>query len=431
MPMRIVILGNGPAAVAASETARSLDERCEITLLSRESVPFYSPCPLAEYVEGSIPRSLLFLRDEDSYRRQRLRTVFGRAVVGIDADARRVRLDEGTVEYDRLLIATGSRAVMPPIPGLAEMPGVFSFKTLSDADRILARLPGARRAAVIGSGFIGLEAAQALSRRGLKVTVVEALPQVLPQMLDAEMAGKVEERLREHGVEVLTGSPASAVLGGAGGGAAVVAGGAEVPCDLVVCAAGVRPDLSLVAGSGLATAAGILVDDRMATSVEGVFAAGDVVEGPDVFGRRRVLPNWPNAVTGGRNAAFNMLGLVRHHRGLEAINVVRIFGAPVGSFGSFESFGSGPAESGPGARLLRREEGALLQKLALFDGRIVGGQFLGDVDRMGVFNEMMKKGVQVGGFEDELLGPRFGISRLLAPPALPASLRGALGKAAG
>lgn len=423
--MRLVILGNGPAAVAAAEAARSLDERCEITLISRESVPFYSPCPLAEYLEGSIPRSLLFLRDEDSYRRQRLTTVFGRAAAGIDAEARRVRLEDGTLEYDRLLIATGSRAVMPPIPGLAETPGVFSFKTLGDADRILARLPGARRAAVIGSGFIGLEAAQALSRRGLKVTVIEALPQILPQMLDTELAGRVEERLREHGVEVLTGSPASAVLGGAGGVAAVAAGGAEVPCDLVVCAAGVRPDLSLVAGSGLATAAGILVDDRMATSAEGIFAAGDVAEGPDVFGRRRVLPNWPNAVTCGRIAAFNMLGLERHHRGLEAINVVRIFGAPVGSFGA------GPGESGPGARLLRREEGPLLQKLALSEGRIVGGQFWGDVDRMGVFNEMMKKGVQVGGLEGELLSPRFGYSRLLAPPALPSRFRGALGKAAG
>jgi nitrite reductase (NADH) large subunit len=428
--MRLVILGNGPAAVAAAEAARGLDERCEITLISKESVPFYSPCPLPEYLEGSIPRSLLFLRDEDSYRRQRLTTVFGRAAAGIDAEARRVRFEDGTLDFDRLLIATGSRAVMPPIPGLAETPGVFSFKTLSDADRILARLPGARRAAVIGSGFIGLEAAQALSRRGLKVAVIEALPQVLPQMLDAEMAGRVEERLREHGVEVLTGSPASAVLGGAGGVAAVAAGGAEVPCDLVVCAAGVLPDLSLVAGSGLATATGILVDGRMATSAEGVFAAGDVVEGPDVFGRRRVLPNWPNAVTCGRIAAFNMLGRECHHRGLEAINVVRIFGAPVGSFGSFGSFGARPSESGPGARLLRREEGTLLQKLALFEGRIVGGQFLGDVNRMGIFNEMMKKGVQVGGLEGQLLSPRFGYSRLLAPPALPSPFRGALGKAA-
>lgn len=409
--MRVVIIGNGPAAVAAAEIARDLDGACEIAMISREAVPFYSPCPLAEYVEGSVARRDLFLRDEGFYRERRIRTLFGRPAVGLETAARRVRLEGGeTVEYDRVLVAAGAAAVMPPIAGLASTPGVFPLKTLADADAILRHLGRARRAVVIGSGLVGLEAAQALVRRGLRVTVVEALPQVLPQMLDAEMAALVEGRLGERGVDVLTGSPAEAVLGGAAGVTAVRAGGREIPCELVVCAAGVRPDLSMVAGSGVATATGILVDDHMETNVPGVYAAGDIVEAPDSAGRRRVLANWPNAVNGGRVAGFNMMGVERRFPGPDSVNVVRVFGLPVSSFG----------DRG-GDRTLLRRQGGVVRKLALAGGRIVGGQTFGDVDRAGLLHELMKTGRDVSAFGDDLLDPRFGYGRLMGPPRRPAA----------
>lgn len=408
--MKIVIIGNGPAAVSAAETVRGLDGDCEIVMISKETVPFYSPCPLAEYVEASVPREHLFLRDENFYRDKRIVTLFGCAAVGIDTAARQVKLENGTlVDYDRLLIASGAIAFMPPIPGLADTPGVFTLKTLADAEGILARLPQARRAVVIGSGFIGLEAAQGLIRCGLQVTVLEALGQVLPQMLDAEMSALVERRLREHGVEVLTNCKAEAVLGGASGITAVRAGGREIACDLLVCAAGVRPDLPLVAGSGIATAAGILVDEHMQTNVPGVYAAGDIVEAADTQGQRRVLANWPNATNGGRVAALNMMGVERRSRGMESINVVRIFEVAVASFGTNK-----------GERTLRYEEKGVLRKLALSGGRIVGGQMYGDVNRTGLLHELMVKGRDISALEGELLGPNFGYGRLLLPPA-PAS----------
>lgn len=408
--MKIVIIGNGPAAVSAAETVRGLDGGCEIVMISKETVPFYSPCPLAEYVEASVPREHLFLRDENFYRDKRIVTLFGCAATGIDTAARQVKLENSTlVDYDRLLIASGAIAFMPPIPGLADTPGVFTLKTLADADGILARLPQARRAVVIGSGFIGLEAAQGLIRCGLQVTVLEALGQVLPQMLDAEMSALVEQRLREHGVEVLTNCKAEAVLGGASGITAVRAGGREIACDLLVCAAGVRPDIPLVAGSGIATAAGILVDEHMQTNVPGVYAAGDIVEAADTQGQRRVLANWPNATNGGRVAALNMMGVERRSRGMESINVVRIFEVAVASFGTNK-----------GERTLRYEEKGVLRKLALSGGRIVGGQMYGDVNRTGLLHELMVKGRDVSALEDELLGPTFGYGRLLLPPA-PAS----------
>ncbi len=404
--MRIVIIGNGPAAVAAAEVARELDGGCDISVISREAVPFYSPCPLAEYVEGSLRREQLFLRDQAFYRERRIRTMFGNPATSVDTAARLVRLGDGeAVEYDRLLIATGARAVMPAIPGLADTPGVFCLKTLADADGILAYLGRARQAVVVGSGLIGLEAAQGLLRRGLRVTVVEALRQVLPQVLDREMASLVERRLTDHGIEVMTGCPAEAVLAGGAGVAAVMAGGREIPCQLVVVAAGVRPDLSVLAGSGVAAFTGILVNDRMETSLPGVYAAGDIVEAPGIDGRRRVLANWPNAVNGGHVAGSNMIGVERRFRGLENLNVVRIFDLPVSSFGVQT-----------GERTLRRQVGGTVEKLVLAGGRIVGGQAFGSVGRAGLHRELMRKGRDVAAFGDALLDPRFGYGRLMAPP---------------
>ena len=412
--MNIVIIGNGPAAVAGAEAARQLDGQCQITLISKESVPFYSPCPLAEYVEDSVPRDHLFLRDAQFYRDQGIAARFGTAVTAIDTVARQVMIGSGNeacnITYDRLLIANGARALMPPIPGLADTPGVFALKTLEDADRVIDRLPRVRRAVVIGSGFIGLEAAQALQRRGLAVTVVEAQAQVLPQMLDAEMAALIEQRLREHGIAVRLSSPAQAVLGGADGVSAVRAGGQDIPCELVICAAGVRPDLSLLSGSGISAATGILVNEFMETSAPDVYAAGDVVEGLDHQGQRRVLPIWPNAVNGGSIAGANMVNArSRRFRGHDGVNVVRIFDLPVASFGNIKD-----------GRCLRYAHNGIVKKLNLSSGQVVGAQFLGDVNATGLYHELMKKGTDVNHLAQELLSPGFGYASLLARPPVAA-----------
>ena len=310
----------------------------------------------------ALPRTSLFLRDRAFYASNRIETLFGCGVTRIDTAARRVHYagpkGAGSVEYGRLLIATGADAILPPIHGLAvpskspgmfarmfgaqpaagskrqmlnPIPGLFTLKTITDADGIVSGIEKHRRAVVIGSGFIGLEAAQALARRGIEVTVVEALGHVLPQMLDEEMAERVGKRLADHGVKVLVNSPAETVWWSRGGVHGVRAGGKELDCDIVICAAGVRPGLSYLEGSGIATARGIQVDSRMKTNQPDIYAAGDVIE---LDGK--VLPNWPNAVKTGLIAGLNMMGQDRSHAGLEDFNVVRIFDVPVASFGARE-----------------------------------------------------------------------------------------------
>lgn len=417
--MKIVVIGNGPAAVSAVEAIRSLDRACEIVMIAKEAEPFYSPCPLAQYVEGTVSRDHLFLRDIGFYRDLDITTMFGRQVTHVDTEMNQVILsDEEQVSYDRLLIAAGARAVLPSLPGLTvHEPGVFVLKTLADAEAIRGYLDEAQRAVVIGAGFIGLEAAQALARRGLSVTVVEALDRVLPQMLDAGMAARVQAHLESNGVQVMLDSPAEAVMStgsstGLGDGqvTSVVAGGQEVPCDLVVCAVGVRPNRDLVEGTEIATNTGILVDEHMETSQRGVFAAGDIAEAADIFGQRQVLPTWPNAVEGGRVAGYNLAlsqaevlaGVERRFTGLVDANVLSVFDLPVVSLGRQN-----------GSETLHWVRNGVGKKLVLEEGRVVGLQMVGQVDKAGLFLDLMIKGRDVTEFGEELLAPGFAYGRLL------------------
>ncbi len=401
--MKMVIIGNGPAAVAAVEAIRDVDLNCDIVMIAREEGPCYSPCPLAEYVEGKVSRENLFIRDEGFYERLKLSTIFGRGVLQIDTATNEVVLDGGErVSYDRLLIATGSRAVFPPIPGLSSADGVFALKTLADAEGILERLGAARSAAVIGSGFIGLEAAQGLAHHGIAVTVLELQDQVLPNMLDADLAGEVQTLLEENGIKVMLNAGVEEIIGDRGV-KAVRVDGEVFDCDLLICAAGVRPELSIVEGTDIHTNHGIVVDSRMSTNQPNVFAAGDVIETDDISGQQTLLPTWPNAVNSGRIAGYNMQGQrSRQFIGLEAINVLRVFDVPMGSFGVAR-----------GDRTIEWSGGGVRKRIVVKDNRIVGMQAVGDVHNMGLYLEMMKKGRDISAFGDSLLSPDFGFGRII------------------
>ena len=403
--MKMLIIGNGPAAISAAETLRTQDDRCVIQMLSRENVPFYSPCPLAEYVEGRIPKEHLFLRAPDFYDKTGIDIRYNHPAQRIDTAHQRVWVGETAFNYDRLLLAHGSKAFVPPIEGLSGTAGVFELKTLADAEGILERLKSAKRAVVIGSGFIGLEAVQALVRQGLAVTLLEAQNHVLPSMLDPDMAAIVERRLTDHGVIVKTNHLAERVLSNAQGVCGVLAGGETIPCELLICAAGVRADLSFLDGSGIAHNRGIVVDTRMQTNVTGIFAAGDVIERPDAPEKHQVLPNWLNAVTTGRIAALNMLGYPRQHPGLEAVNVVRVFDLPIASFGR---------QHGEQNLRWHNQYGAV-RKILVSQNRIVGGMLVGEVNGTGVLHELMKKGVNVAPFGERLSHPDFGYIHSMEP----------------
>ena len=184
----VVILGNGVAGNTAASTIRHLDSRIEITLISAETYPEYTACALPHYLAGEFERQRLFLKSEEDYPAEGIKTIFGRTVSGIDPEKKQVLLGDESLSYDKLIMATGSRPLVPPIPGV-DLEGVFSLKSPGDADRILEGL--GQTAVVVGSGPIGVETAISLKKQGDQVYLIELLERIMPKIFDEEAASLV------------------------------------------------------------------------------------------------------------------------------------------------------------------------------------------------------------------------------------------------
>ena len=283
--MKVVIIGGVAAGASAAARLRRLDEFAEIVMVEKGPAISYANCGLPYHVGGVIPDrdDLLVMSAEGFCKRFNVDVRVNCEATAIDRAAKTVtvRNADGTVEalpYDRLLLATGSLPIRIPIPGLPD-DRVFTLNSLTDMDRLIAAARGAKSALVLGGGAIGVETAENLARCGLKTTLVEKAPNILPAMLDPEMATWAEDALRETGIDLRT----KRTVGAWAGGVATLDDGAAVPADLVVMALGVRPNSALAkaAGLDLGPRGHIKVDCHLQTSDPDIFAAGDavVVEG--------------------------------------------------------------------------------------------------------------------------------------------------------
>jgi NADPH-dependent 2,4-dienoyl-CoA reductase/sulfur reductase-like enzyme/rhodanese-related sulfurtransferase len=317
--MRIVVVGGVAAGMSFAARARRLAEDARIVVLERGPHVSFANCGLPYFVGGEIgDRDDLLLQTPQTLAAALALDVRTRHEVVRIARTRRTVLvrdlatgREYEEPYDALMLATGSRPVVPAIPG-ADLPQVHLLHTVPDAERVHdAVAAGARRAVVLGAGFIGLEAVEALRHRDVAVTLVELADRVLPP-LDPEMSRAVEQALRRAGVDVRTGTPAAAVRPAPGGGVSVeLSDGARLPADLVIAATGVRPDSALAAAAGLrlGTRGAVVVDEHLRTSDPAVSAAGDAVAVTDaVTGAPATVPLAGPANRQGRAAADHLLG---------------------------------------------------------------------------------------------------------------------------
>ena len=303
--MKVVIIGGVAAGASAAARLRRLDEFAEITLVEKGPAISYANCGLPYHVGGVIPDrdDLLVMSVEGFRKRFAVDVRVNCEATAIDRQAKTVTVRDvdGSVEtlpYDRLLLATGSLPVRIPIPGLPEE-RVFTLNSLPDMDRLIAAARRAKSALVLGGGAVGVETAENLAHRGLKTTLVEKAPNILPAMLDPEMATWATVALAETGVDIRTGRTVASWTDGV----ATLDDGAAIPADLVVMALGVRPNSALAKAAGLelGTKGHIVVDDSLVTSDPAIFAAGDVAE---VEGKAIALAGPANKQ--GRLAAGNM-----------------------------------------------------------------------------------------------------------------------------
>lgn len=314
--MRIVIVGGVAAGMSAAARARRHDESAEIIVLERGPEVSFANCGLPYHVGGEIPHegSLLLHTPETLRASLNLDVRTGHDVTAIDTAAKTVTVASASgvdeLAYDALILAPGAVAFRPPLPGL-DSPRVRTLRTVSDAVTLKKWVDeGATRGVVLGAGFIGLEAAEALRHRGLEVDVVELAPHVLPP-LEREMASVVTTQLRNLGIRVHAGVAAESVEVGDDEDVVVLADGTRIPTDLVVLSVGVRPDTAFVEAAGIETSRGaIVVDDRGRTSAESVWAAGDAVISTDaVTGVQRPVPLAGPANRAGRLIADDIFGM--------------------------------------------------------------------------------------------------------------------------
>ncbi len=409
---RYLIVGNSAGAIGTVEGIREVDADGAITVVSDEPYPAYSRPEISEYLADLTTVERMLFRPPDFYERNGVEAILGVTASGLDLPKRRLELEDGrSVAWDRLLLATGGRPTVPPIPG-ADREGIFTFTTLADADRIRAALTPGGRAVVIGAGLIGLSLTHALVRLRVPVVMVELLDRPLANALDGEAARVVERALREAGVGLIFGQTVAEVMGRPENdrhiGSVRLQDDRHLPCDLLAIAIGVTPRTELAAQSGLRVNRGIVVDRRMAASHPHVYACGDVAEAFDfVHGAERVTPIWPNAYIGGHVAGLNMAGRETVHGGSTGMNALSYFGLAIVSAGLQE------AGEGPGYEVLTSsDDGAAYRKVVLREGRLAGLTFVGDIEKSGIVFGLMRDGVDVSAFKEALVAPDFGFTSL-------------------
>lgn len=395
--MKVVIVGAGPAGVSVVETVRASNRQIELVMLSAEPFLPYSPPAMADhFLTGS---GLHLWRGADWLERMAVDYRSGVEVTAVEPRNHRVKTADGAwLSYDKLVVASGSR-LHAPLEGV-DLPGIYNFKSLSAAEALVERVKSgtARKAIIVGAGFIGMEIALLLRALGVAVTELEMQEQVMPAMLDAQTAAVALDLMRGQSIDVRLDTEAVAFTGNGRAEGVALASGEVLTADILIAATGVRPNLDFLAGSGLSYRWGVTVDDFLQTSDPDVYAAGDVIEAPDLLtGEPYVHAIFPNAVNQGKVVGRNLLGYQEAYDGAERMNSLKHLGLQIVAAGLKE-----------GDEVLNVGHDGFLRTLYLRDNRLVGFQLAGDIRAAGVLHSLMTHGRDVGHLKDYLLKPAFG-----------------------
>ena len=395
--MKHVILGNGPAGVVAAETLRQHSASDEIVLVGCEREPPYSRMAIPYLLIGRIGEAGTYLRKSaDHFKKLGIRLVQDRAV-RLDDAARTITLESGPpLGYDRLLIATGSHPIKPPIPGI-DSPGVHTCWTLDDA-RAIARVAGkGTRVLQIGAGFIGCIIMESLAERGVQLTVVEMGDRMVPRMMTPRAGTMIRRWVEARGVKVVTNAKVDRIVPGTPL-QAHLSTGELMEADLIIASAGVRPNVDFLQGSRVRVGLGVQTDAAMRTAVPEIFAAGDVAEVAE-FGTGKPFVNaiQPDAVDQARAAALGMLGKPLTSRGALAFNVLDTLGLISTSFGQWGGVAGGQS--------VEEVDDAAYRYLSLqFDRDVlVGATAIGLTQHVGALRGLIQGRVRLGEWKDRLL----------------------------
>lgn len=342
MPRKIIIVGAHAAGLDAASAARKTDRTAEITLITKEKKPAYSRCGLPFVLGKHIEKfDDLVVFPERFYKMMKLNLLTETTVTKFDAKEKNVNIknkegNEETISFDSLIVATGADPFLPPIKG-KEKTGVFVVRTLDDGAKINKAIETAQSAVIIGAGLIGLEVAVACLERGLKTTVVEFLPYVLPVLLDKDMADRVQKALEEKGLNIIVGKGAEEFVG-TDKVTGVVVGSETISTDLVVVATGVRSNIDLAKNAGVVLGQkGIKTNNKMETNFKDIYAVGDCAESINLITHRPMMSQLgTTAVRQAKVAGINAAGGYSTFTGALGSWITRLFETEIGGTGLTE-----------------------------------------------------------------------------------------------
>jgi NADH oxidase (H2O2-forming) len=370
--MKLVIIGNGIAGNQVAFDVRKKDPNARIVIVSAENVPEYDPCSLPYFLGGECRRMDVFRKTSDDYATHRIELLYDSKVTSIDPQARTVTTFTGEqIDYDKLVLAHGGDLFIPPIPGIDNQ-GVFSCKQLGETQKLAAHKGTC--AVVIGSGAIGIEAAEALKRKGYEVYVIELMDWILPSLFDEPTARRLETELTGYGIHVFTGEKVMEIQGD-NTVTGVVTNRRTIACDTVVVATGVIPGTALAQTAGIETGRGIQVNRQMQTSVPGIYACGDCVETIDACtGETAMFQLKHNAIEQAQVAAKHIAGEPTRYLGAYAFARAHFFDTHAATFGKTQR--ATDCILGD-KRVIEREDGKNYLRVVLLNNQIVGGQAIG------------------------------------------------------
>lgn len=390
--MKYVIIGNATAAIGTVEGIRSIDQEGEIVLISSEPHFTYGRPLISYLLLGKTTEQKMNYRPADFYETNHVTAMLGRTVTKINHEAKRVVLENGeTVSYDKLAICTGSRPFIPPMDGLDTVEAQTSFMTLDDAHR-LASLLGEQKdknVLIIGAGLIGLKCAEGILHLSKSLTIIDMAPRILPNVLDEYGSSFLQEYLEGLGMKFYL---SDSVATFSTPNHAVCKSGLELDFDVLVVAVGVRPNTQLAEEIGCDINRGILVDTHSATTVDGVYAAGDCTVSHDIAADTdRILAILPNAYLQGEAAGVNMAGGDKTFDTAFPMNASGFLGLHMITAGSYD-----------GEAYVTKAEG-VYKKLVVRDNKLVGFILIGDVDRGGIYTSLIRDQVPLDTIDFDLI----------------------------
>ncbi len=393
--MKYVIIGIGAAGMTAARTLRELAPQDEIVMLSVDEKP-HSRCMLHKYLSHERDADGLNFVPEDFFTENNIWQIPGQRVTKLDTRAKKVYYGtEGyACDYDKLLIATGAESFIPPVGDLRTAPNVFGLRHLSDAKAIDEKARTAKKVVIIGSGLVGLDAAYGLLEQKKEITVVEMAERILPIQLDEKGAAEYQKRFEKAGCRFCLGRKGADTVTNEKGEIThvVLDNGEKLECDMVIVAAGVRSAVAGFEDSGLVIDRGIKVNDYMQTSEQDVYAAGDVTGLSGI---------WPNAQKQGRIAAQNMV------LGNKFMYVDRFAAKNTINFFGLVSLCVGALNPEEGDQVIARESRDQYERAIFRDHRLVGFLQQGDISHDGIYQYLIKNGIDLAGREEEIFSLSF------------------------